>query len=149
MSWQDERHVPDVYKRQAPDLAGLNPDIASLRQSLSVFRPYLEKALRDQHGVEMLAVYTYPAQVLFCKKPLASLADLAGRRIRVSSVGQADFIGALGAVPVNTAFGELVSNLQSGNVECAITGTMSGNSLGLPAMTNYVYACLLYTSRCV
>ncbi|MFZ1608448.1 TRAP transporter substrate-binding protein [Candidatus Aalborgicola defluviihabitans] len=124
----------------APDLAGLNPDIASLRQSLSVFRPYLEKALRDQHGVEMLAVYTYPAQVLFCKKPLASLADLAGRRIRVSSVGQADFIGALGAVPVNTAFGELVSNLQSGNVECAITGTMSGNSLGLPAMTNYVYA---------
>ena len=31
----------------APDLAGLNPDIATLRATLAAFRPYLEKALRD------------------------------------------------------------------------------------------------------
>jgi TRAP-type C4-dicarboxylate transport system substrate-binding protein len=124
----------------APDLAGLNPDMASLRQSLSAFRPYLEKTLREQHGVEVLAVYTYPAQVLFCKKPLSGLADLAGRRVRVSSVGQADFVSALGAQPVSIAFSEMVPNLQNGNVECAITGTMSGNTLGLHTLTSYVHA---------
>lgn len=69
----------------APDLAGLNPDIATLKSTLTAFRPYLEKALRDQHGVEALAVYVYPAQVVFCKKPLRTLSDLAGRRTRVSS----------------------------------------------------------------
>ncbi len=124
----------------APDLAGLNPDIASLKTSVSVFRPYLEKALRDQQGIEMLAIYTYPAQVLFCKKSFAALADLSGRRVRVSSVGQADFLAAVGAVPVTMAFNELVGNLQSGNVECAVTGTMSGNTLGLHAMTSHLYA---------
>ena len=48
----------------APDLAGLNPDIATLKTTLAAFRPYLEKALREQHGVEALAIYVYPAQVV-------------------------------------------------------------------------------------
>lgn len=124
----------------APDLAGLNPDIASLKVSLSAFRPYLEKSLRDRHGVEVLAVYTYPAQVVFCKKPFAALTDLAGRRVRVSSAGQADFVGAVGAVPVITVFSQLVPSFQNGNVECAITGTMSGNALGLHTMSSHLYA---------
>jgi TRAP-type C4-dicarboxylate transport system substrate-binding protein len=123
----------------APDLAGLNPDMASLKLSLAAFRPTLEKVLRDQHGIETLAIYTYPAQVIFCKKPMTSLADLAGRRIRVSAPGQSDFVGALGGVPVYTGFGQLVSNLQAGNIECAITGAMSGNTLGLYAMTSHLY----------
>jgi TRAP-type C4-dicarboxylate transport system substrate-binding protein len=123
----------------APDLAGLNPDMASLKTSLAAFRPYLEKTLRDQHGIEVLAIYTYPAQVIFCEKPLTGLADLSGRRIRVSSAGQADFVGALGGIPVNIPFAQIVSSLREGNIECAITGTMSGNTLDLPSMTSHLY----------
>ena len=115
----------------APDLAGLNPDIATLKTTLAAFRPYLEKSLRDQHGVEALAMYVYPAQVVFCKKPLRGLADLAGRRTRVSSSTQADFVGALGGIPVLTGFAQIVPSLTAGNTECAITGTMSGNTIGL------------------
>lgn len=124
----------------APDLAGLNPDIASLKTSLAAFRPYLEKNLREQHGVEVLAIYTYPAQVVFCNKSLVNLSDLSGRRVRVSSVAQADFVGALGAVPVNMAFSALAAGLQNGQVECAITGIMSGNALGLQAISSHLYA---------
>ncbi len=123
----------------APDLAGLNPDMASLKTSLAAFRPYLEKTLRDQHGIEVLAIYTYPAQVIFCEKPLTGLADLSGRRIRVSSAGQADFVGALGGIPVNIPFAQIVSSLREGNIECAITGAMSGNTLDLPSMTSHLY----------
>ena len=124
----------------APDLAGLNPDIATLKSTLAAFRPYLEKSLRDQFGVEMLAVYVYPAQVVFCKKPLRGLADMSGRRIRVSSSTQADFVGALGGVPVLTGFAQIVPSLTAGNTECAITGTMSGNTLGLHTLTSHLHA---------
>ena len=124
----------------APDLAGLNPDIATLKTTLAAFRPYLEKALRDQHGVEALAIYVYPAQVVYCKKPLRTLAELTGRRVRVSSSTQADFVGALGGVPVLTGFAQILSSLTAGNTECAITGTMSGNTLGLPSITSHVHA---------
>ena len=47
-----------------------HPDIASLRASVAAFRPYLEQTLRKEQGVELLAVYVYPAQVLFCRTPL-------------------------------------------------------------------------------
>lgn len=124
----------------APDLAGLNPNMASLKKTVAAFRPYLEKTLRAQHGIETLALYVYPAQVIFCKKPLASLADLAGRRVRVSSATQSDFLSALGAVPVLTGFAQLMANMASGNTECAITGSMSGNTLGLHEVTSHLHS---------
>lgn len=124
----------------APDLAGLNPDIATLKTTLAAFRPYLEKMLRDQHGVEVLAVYVYPAQVVFCKKPLRTLADLSGRRVRVSSATQADFVGALGGVPVLIGFAQILPSLASGNIECVVTGSMSGNTLGLHTVTTHVHS---------
>ena len=80
----------------APDLAGLNPDVAALRRSIAAFRPYLEKVLRERYGSELLAVYAYPAQVTFCDKPVAGLDDLKGRRIRISGATQADWVTALG-----------------------------------------------------
>ncbi len=123
----------------APDLAGLNPDIATLKKNLAAFRPYLEKSLREQHGVEILAVYVYPAQVLFCKRALASLADLQGRRVRVSSATQADFLSALGAIPVLVGFAQILPNMASGNTDCAITGSMSGNLLGLHEVTTHMH----------
>ena len=123
----------------APDLAGLNPDAATLRRSVTAFRPYLDKMLRERYGTELLALYAYPAQVTFCAKPLASLADLAGRRIRVSSATQSDWVTALGAMPVQTPFGEIVANIRSGNIDCAITGTMSGNTIGLHEVTSHIH----------
>ena len=123
----------------APDLAGLNPDMATLRKTMAAFRPYLEKSMRERLGIEVLAIYTYPAQVVFCKNAMASLADLKGRRVRVSSATQSDFMASLGATPVLVSFPQLVPSLVSGNTECAITGTMSGNSLKLYEVTHYIH----------
>ncbi len=123
----------------APDLAGLNPDVVSLKETLAAYRPYLEKSLRERLGIETLAIYVYPAQVVFCKKTLTALKDLSGRRVRVSSVTQSDFLGALGAVPVLTSFADLMTNISKGNTECAITGSMSGNTLGLHEVTTHVH----------
>lgn len=123
----------------APDLAGLNPDMATLRRHVEAYRPHLERRLRERWGIEMLAVYTYPAQVTFCNKPFRGLADLAGRRIRTSNLAQSDLVEALGAIPVQTAFGDIVPKLRRGDIECAITGTMSGNLIGLHEVTTHVH----------
>ncbi len=123
----------------AADLAGLSPDMATLRRVVAGFRPYLETTLRERHGIELLALYVYPAQVVFCKQPLNQLSDLAGRRTRVSSAPQADFIRALNGTPILTDFAELMSHMNSGNTECAITGAMSGHALGLHRVTSSLY----------
>ncbi|MBL6082784.1 TRAP transporter substrate-binding protein [Belnapia sp. T18] len=120
----------------AMDLPALNPDIATLSQSRDLLRPRLEATLRDRYNVQLLAVYTYPAQVLFCREPFAGLADLAGRRVRVSSVGQSEMIEALGAAPVVIPFARIPYAFEHHTVECAITGSLSGNALGLQAITS-------------
>jgi len=130
----------EVPELNALDLAGLNPDIDALRRTTKAFRPDLEKLLRDRFNVEVLALYVYPAQVTFCTKPLTSLADLRGRRVRVSSSSQSDWVGALGGIAVQTAFGDIIANVLSGNIDCAITGTMSGNTIGLHKVTHFIHA---------
>lgn len=122
----------------APDLAGLNPDIAALRRSVEAFRPHLRAALRERYGAELLAVYTYPAQVVFCKGGWQGLDGLKGRRVRTSSATQSDWIEALGATPVVTPFAEITTHLKAGHIDCAITGTMSGNTIGVDRLTSHL-----------
>lgn len=120
------------------DLPMLNPDIATLRQTVSLWRPRLEALLRERYGIRMLAIYTYPSQVVFCQRAFSGLGDLAGRRVRVSSVGQGELIDALGATPVVIPFAEIVQAVRDDVVQCAITGTLSGNAIGLHQVTTHV-----------
>jgi TRAP-type C4-dicarboxylate transport system substrate-binding protein len=121
-----------------PDLAGLNPDFVSVQRTLKAYRPRLERLLRQKYGVNLLAVYAYPAQVVFCAKPFKELGDLRGRRVRVSSASQADFISGLGAQPVQLPFAQVTPAMRAGTLDCAITGTMSGNTVGLHEVTTHV-----------
>ena len=123
----------------ALDLAGLNPDMASLKTSLAAFRPHLEKTLRDRHGIEVLAIYTYAPQITFCTQPFKGLPDLAGRRVRISNATQADLLRPFGAIALQVEFSELMANMRNGNVDCAITGGMSGNAVGLHEVATHLH----------
>ncbi len=124
----------------AVDLPGLNQDMATLRKTVATFRPFLETTLRQRYGIELLAVYVYPAQMLFCNRPISRLSDLSGQRVRVSGAPVADFVQAFGAVPVVTPMSEVMPHLRKGTVSCAVTGTMTGNTLGLHQLTTHIYA---------
>jgi TRAP-type C4-dicarboxylate transport system substrate-binding protein len=120
------------------DLPVLNPDLATLRQSLALWRPRITRLLLERYGVELLAVYTYPAQVIFCREAYARLDDLRGRRIRVSSVGQGELLEALGAIPLVIAFAEIMPALRGRVVDCVLTGSLSAQTLGLAALAPHV-----------
>lgn len=137
---QTSRVAPQDAAFSAADLAGLNPDFASLKQTVAAFRPYLENALRQRYGIELLAIYVYPAQMVFCNRPISSLADLAGQRVRVSGTTVADFVQAFGAIPVVTAMSDVLTRLRMGNVSCAVTGSMTGNTLGLHEVTTHIHS---------
>ena len=124
----------------AVDLPTVNPDMAALRRTVALYRPHLEELLADRYDVELLAIYTYPAQVVFCRDRFTGLSDLAGRRIRTSSVGQSEMFAALGATPVVIPFGETLAAVRSGVVDCAVTGTLSANAIGLHEIMTYMHS---------
>jgi len=124
----------------APDLPGLNPSIEIMKANLAAYRPVLSEVYRTRYRLEPLAMVSYPAQVLFCKERFEHLSDLAGRNIRVASGAQAGLMSALGARGIVLPFAEIKNALMNNAVDCAITGTLTGNSIGLPSVTHYVHA---------
>jgi TRAP-type C4-dicarboxylate transport system substrate-binding protein len=129
----------DEPELNAADLPLLSPDMASLRNNLALLRPYINLVLQRKYGIELLGVYAYPAQALHCARDFTSLNDLRGRKVRTSSVGQSEMVAALGAVPVILPFAEIVGAIRNDVVDCAITGAMPGNQIGLPNVTSYIH----------
>jgi TRAP-type C4-dicarboxylate transport system substrate-binding protein len=128
----------DEPELNAVDLPMLNPNMTSLRKAVKLYRAHLHQILRQKYGIELLGIYAYPAQVLYCEKSFTTLKDLVGRRIRTSSVGQSEMMSALGATPIMTPFSDIVKAIRGRVVDCAITGTLSGNEIGLPDVTSYI-----------
>jgi len=95
--------------------------------------------MRERYGIEVLAMYAYPAQVVYCKKPFAGLKGLAGLRVRTSGPAQSDWIEALGGKPVTTGFDDILPYLARDELDCAVTGTMSGNTIGLDKVTTHIH----------
>jgi TRAP-type C4-dicarboxylate transport system substrate-binding protein len=120
------------------DLAGMNGDIEALRRSIAAYRATLTDLYRQRYGVELLAVWTNPAQVVFCNRPIHGLADLAGLKVRVASAMHADFVEGLGATGVTIPYDGLMDALRKHVADCAITGAISGYQIGLPSVTSYV-----------
>ncbi|MNK10700.1 2,3-diketo-L-gulonate-binding periplasmic protein YiaO precursor [compost metagenome] len=121
------------------DLPGMAPDIATARKMVRSYRPTLAARLRDHHGVHLLATVPYTAQVFFCREPVQRLEDLKGRKIRTRGRNMADFISALGASPVTISFAEVIPALQTGVVDCAVSGIGSGNSAKWYDVAKYLY----------
>lgn len=122
------------------DIAGLLPDVATARKVTDGLRPFYEKLYREKFGVELLGFGTYPAQVLYCNGPIAGLADVKGKKVRAAGRSQSELIQALGGTPVTLAFGEVVPALQNKTVDCAITGTLSGNVAKWHEVTTHLLA---------
>ena len=72
----------------------------------------------ENKGVKVLVVFTnQPGQVHTTKKPIKSLDDMKGMRLRFASPTVRDFIAALGATPVGVAPTEQADQLQKGTID--------------------------------
>jgi TRAP-type C4-dicarboxylate transport system substrate-binding protein len=121
------------------DLPGMAPDIDSARKIAQVYRPILDQRLRERHGIKLLSTVSYTAQVFFCREPVKALSDLKGRKVRTRGRNMADYVSALGGSPVTLPFAEVVAALQTGVIDCAVTGIGSGNAAKWFEVANNLY----------
>ncbi|WP_414472123.1 TRAP transporter substrate-binding protein [Microvirga sp. M2] len=118
----------DDARNEAIDLAGLAPDIETARKISDAYKPVYDKFYGEKFGIKVLGIWPYPAQVIYCNSEIKSLADLKGKKVRTGNRTLAEFVEALGGTGVTMTFSEVVPALQNKVVDCAITGTLSGNS---------------------
>lgn len=121
------------------DLAGLALSLDTARKLCAAWRPAMQRSMEKNFNTKLLGLGVNPPQVFWCRESLKGLADLKGRKIRVFNKSMVDFVTAAGGTPINMAFAEVVPALQRGVIDCAVTGTTSGNSAGWPEVTTHLY----------
>ena len=119
----------DVPINEGIDLAGLSPSYELFRKVSDTFRPVLAEHYDKELGLKMLGVWSYQAQVLFCREPISGLAGLKGRKVRTSSATQADFVSYFGGSGVPMPIGETQQALVTGVIDCGIVGTLGAYQL--------------------
>lgn len=129
----------DDAKFEGMDLAGLATDVQAARRVAEAYKPVIDRDFREKHGIKLLAMVPFTAQVFFCRASIGGMADLKGKKVRVFGRSLADFVTAVGGSTVTIPFGEVVPALQTGVADCAITGVASGNTAKWTEVTSYLY----------
>lgn len=85
-----------------PDIVGLSTDYETARKVVDAYHDVFDKRLQERYGGKLLGIYPFGPQVVFCKTPIAGLADLKGKKVRVYDQSLAKFIERLGGIPVRS-----------------------------------------------
>lgn len=121
------------------DLAGLTADPDRARAGCNAYREVIDGQMQKNWNAKLLAFGGNPPQVFWCRTPVTGLSDLRGKKIRVFNKTMVDFLAGIGATSVNLAFAEVVPALHNGVVDCAVSGSLSGNTAGWPEVAKFLY----------
>jgi len=106
-------------------------------KSIKSVEPVMNKELLEKFKVGVLFHWTMPPQNLWTVKPVETLDDLKGKKIRAWNPEQVTMLKLLGAVPVSIASAEVPTSLQRGVIDGAITSALSVNDWKLYEFVHY------------
>src|SRR3954449_6345250 len=106
----------------------LTPTHEDFRKALAILEPYLTREL-EKKGVKLLATYNFPIQTIWSISKLTSVADLKGKKMRVSNQPQSDFMRRFEATPVTLATPDVAPALERATVEGLMTASAGGGRL--------------------
>lgn len=111
---------------------------AEMQKSMDLVFPYI-KAAYAKRGIEALAQYYYPVQVMWGRKKIEHLSDIKGLKLRVTSVEQGEFIRRFGGIPLTLGAPDVAAALDRGVVDGCLTAS-SGGGIPWHDLLKYRYA---------
>jgi TRAP-type transport system periplasmic protein len=100
--------------------------------------PSLDKLLASQ-GMKLLYTVPWPGQSLYSRKPVATLQDLKGTKMRAYNPATTRIAEIVGAQPVTIQLAELGQALATGAVDNFLTSSASGVDSKLYEQVKYFY----------
>ena len=88
-------------------------------------RPLVETAFATR-GLQLLFAVPWPPQGLYCSRPVASVQDLRGLRMRTYNATTVRIAELLGAVPVDVAMVDVGRAVSEGRIDAMITSAVTG-----------------------
>ena len=95
--------------------------VAGGEKTSMAFQEYYEKHMTDEFpGIKVIAVHTHGAGLLHTKKPVKSLADIKGMKLRGPTRVITDMLQTLGAVPVGMPVPAVPEAVSKGVIDGAV-----------------------------
>lgn len=110
------------------DIPGIYGSFGEMKRATSLFIDQVNPHLADKFGVRLVNILGFTPQVIYCNSEIKDLADMKGRKVRAVGAVMSQFLTDIGAEPVSLAFSEVYGALQTGVLDCGITGTEAGNT---------------------
>jgi TRAP-type C4-dicarboxylate transport system substrate-binding protein len=121
------------------NLPGLVQSDADYRKILDAFwEDEMSAIWGEQFKAMPLATGMWEPNLLFSTRPIHSLADFQGAKIRVHNVETAQFIAALGASPTALDVAEVQAGLERGIIDGFITSLCYSYQQGMHRVTKYL-----------
>jgi TRAP-type C4-dicarboxylate transport system substrate-binding protein len=114
---------------------------ASFREAqalLEVSRPAITEKLLKQ-GLRVLYMVPWPSQAFFAKKPINSVADLKGSKMRTYNAQTARLAQLMGAVPTTVQATEIPQAFSSGIIDTMFTSAPTAVTTKAWDYTRFVY----------
>ena len=91
----------------------------------AIARPAVEKVF-DKWNQKMLYWQFWPGAGIYSQKPIKSLADLKGLKIRTFNAVSTNWVKAAGGNPVSLPWGDVYMAMSTGAIDALITSSTSG-----------------------
>lgn len=122
------------------DLPGTAYSLEDVEKINSSYRPVLDKHLEEAYDSKLLAIWSFPPQILYCHGDFFhGLADLKGKKVRSQSAAASAAVEALGGSVVSLSGPEVYQAMRQGVVDCAITGSQYAAANNWQDVANVVY----------
>lgn len=121
------------------DLAGLNVNFETGRSVVRAYSDVIDQRLQSEFGAKLLSIWPFGPQVMFCRKPISSLRDIEGFKVRIAGPSLESLVTSLNAIPVSIAYDDVLEALRIGLIDCAVTSSASANFSGWPKYTTHFY----------
>jgi len=94
-------------------------------KAIEVVGPTFNEVLMKKYKIGVYFHWTNPAQNIWSLKPIKTLEDFKGRKIRMWNPYQTSMLKLFEAIPVSITSAEVVPSLQRGVIDGAITSALS------------------------
>lgn len=119
------------------DLIGVSTNMKDLRKAVDAYRAVFDQRLQQRFKAKVLTLWPFGPQVFYCNKPIKTVDDLKGLKVRSFTPSMAALIQTLGGTPVTMQFSEVYPALQRGVADCGVTSPTSGNAGKWPEVTTH------------
>jgi TRAP-type C4-dicarboxylate transport system substrate-binding protein len=109
---------------------------------------YWERSLRKKYNIRLLGLYDWPGIHLYCNKPIRTIEDFKGKKLR--GMGYYDSLAfvKIGAKGVSIPWSEAFLAMQRGVADGMVTGLVAYETIGFWNYCKYIHKWPLHGSSC-